>query len=82
MCPSAAVQDCYTQSVILTCAPHAAARAANEVSLAAGLTPLAATRANVHPFDLERLIVNGLGGAFHHLPLHSQSLSLWQHDGP
>lgn len=46
-----------------------AARAVNEVALAAGLMPLAATRANLHPFDPEHLIVNGLGGAFLH-PTH------------
>ncbi|KAK9835056.1 hypothetical protein WJX81_007542 [Elliptochloris bilobata] len=46
------------------------ARAANEVALAAGLAPPEeATRANLHPFDPEHLIVNGLGGAFLH-PTH------------
>ena len=47
------------------------ARAANEVALAAGLAPPgeATTRANLHPYDPEHLIVNGLGGAFLH-PTH------------
>lgn len=52
------------------CAQVGEARAANEVALAAGLAPpVEATRANLHPFDPEHLVVNGLGGAFLH-PTH------------
>ncbi len=39
------------------------------MALAAGLAPAAAARANLHPYDPEHLIVNGLGGAFLH-PTH------------